>query len=154
MTSKTFDAIYENGVFRPVEPLPLVNGLRVGLMLMPPAGPLNEENMQAMMQLGQKCCEGLTEEESAALEAGMTGDRCADEAVHAERQQSQPVQLKEGQRVQIALPGPPFSPEEEAELKRLGYKLLEDLSDQEWTELKTNILGPRRMAAHGQKEQQ
>jgi predicted DNA-binding antitoxin AbrB/MazE fold protein len=75
ITNKTFDAIYENGVFRPVEPLPLVNGLRVGLSLSPPNGPLSDANVEAMMRLGAKCFEELSEKESAALEAGMTGVR-------------------------------------------------------------------------------
>ncbi len=86
MTSKIFDAIYENGVFRPVEPLPLVNGLRVGLSLSPPTGPLSDTNVEAVMRLGQKCFEGLTEEESTALAAGLDGVGCAAATVQAEHE--------------------------------------------------------------------
>jgi len=64
MTDKTtFDAVYENGVFRPLEPLPLVDGLRVGLTMGPPEGPLTPEQVEAEFRLLDKMNEGLTEEE-------------------------------------------------------------------------------------------
>ncbi len=64
MTDKqTFDAIYENGVFRPVEGVPLVDGMRVGLTLGPSEGPLTPEQIEAELRLLDKMNEGLTEEE-------------------------------------------------------------------------------------------
>ncbi|MBL8796029.1 MAG: antitoxin family protein [Planctomycetia bacterium] len=70
MASQTIDAVYENGVLRPVEPLPLVDGVRVGLILTAPTGPLTDENVAAMMRLGQKCSDGLTEAQLEAFDAG------------------------------------------------------------------------------------
>jgi predicted DNA-binding antitoxin AbrB/MazE fold protein len=70
---QSFDAVYENGVFRPVEPLPLVNGLRVSLTIGPPAGPLTPEQIEADLKLGHMCFEGMTEAEQDELEAAILG---------------------------------------------------------------------------------
>ena len=83
--AKTFDAIYENGVFRPLEPLPLVDGLRVGLTISPPVGPLTEKDAQAMFRLGGQVYEGFTDEELADLEADILGDRLSGNGVQKEQ---------------------------------------------------------------------
>ncbi len=72
---KSFDAVYENGVFTPLEPISLVDGLRVHLTISPPAGPLSKDQIQAMLRLGQSVLEGLTEEEVAEIEADIKAHR-------------------------------------------------------------------------------
>ncbi len=73
--AQSFDAIYEDGVLRPLEPLNLVDGLRVRVTLSPPTGPLTEEQVQASLRLGQKTYEGLSDEEIDALEAEILSGR-------------------------------------------------------------------------------
>jgi len=65
----SFDAVYENGVFKPLEPVDLVNGLRVHITLSAPEGPLTKEQIQGMLRLGQRAYEGLTEENIQEIEA-------------------------------------------------------------------------------------
>jgi len=67
--AKTFDAVYENGVFKPLEPVHLVDGVRVGLTLSPPSGPLTEEQIEAALRHTQKIFDGLTEQEIEELES-------------------------------------------------------------------------------------
>jgi predicted DNA-binding antitoxin AbrB/MazE fold protein len=64
----SFDAVYENGVFRPLEPVDLVDGLRVHITLSHAVGPLTEDQVQAMLRLGERVYEGLSEEEIAEIE--------------------------------------------------------------------------------------
>jgi predicted DNA-binding antitoxin AbrB/MazE fold protein len=65
----SFDAVYENGAFKPLEPVPLVEGVRVRLTISPPAGPLTEEQARASLRLGQRVLEGFSDQEMAEIEA-------------------------------------------------------------------------------------
>jgi predicted DNA-binding antitoxin AbrB/MazE fold protein len=67
--SDSFDAVYENGVFRPLESVDLVDGLRVRLTMSHPAGPLTDEQVQALIRLGQRVYEGLSDAQIAEIEA-------------------------------------------------------------------------------------
>ncbi len=62
--AESFDAVYENGVLRPLGPVHFVDGLSVHLTVSPPAGPLTKEQVQALLRLGQKVYEGLPDEEN------------------------------------------------------------------------------------------
>jgi predicted DNA-binding antitoxin AbrB/MazE fold protein len=81
----SFDAVYENGVFRPLEPVHLVDGVRLHLTLSPPVGRLTEEQVQAMLRQGQKVFEGFTDEEMAEIEAHIRGQRGAENLPPEER---------------------------------------------------------------------
>jgi predicted DNA-binding antitoxin AbrB/MazE fold protein len=78
--SNSFEAVYENGVFRPLQPLPLTDGLRVSLTLGPPSGPLTAEQVQAVIRMGQAVFEGFTPEETKDLEADILGERGRNQA--------------------------------------------------------------------------
>jgi predicted DNA-binding antitoxin AbrB/MazE fold protein len=75
-----FEAVYENGVFRPLEPLPLTDGLKVSLTLGPAKTPLTPEQAQALMRLGHAIFEGFSDEELSELEADILGARGSQEA--------------------------------------------------------------------------
>ncbi len=67
--AESFDAVYEGGVFRPLEPVDLVDGLRVRITLSPATGPHTPEQIDAALRLGHRVYEGLTDEEIAEIEA-------------------------------------------------------------------------------------
>jgi predicted DNA-binding antitoxin AbrB/MazE fold protein len=64
--AQVVDAVYESGVFRPLEPVACVEGQRVRLAVNPGNGrPAPEE----MLSLARKVYEGLSEAEVEAIEA-------------------------------------------------------------------------------------
>lgn len=65
MTSRTIEAVYEGGVFRPTRPVAgLVDRARVRLIL----EPLGEDEIEHLLATAFESCDGLSSEELAALE--------------------------------------------------------------------------------------
>jgi predicted DNA-binding antitoxin AbrB/MazE fold protein len=64
--SQTIGAVYERGVFRPLEPVELPEGERVELAISPAGGYLTPAEMEA---LAGRVYEGLSEEEIDEIEA-------------------------------------------------------------------------------------
>ena len=85
MAPEIIDAVFENGVFKLVEPYELENGMRVGLRIGPPKGPLTREQAEAMQRFGHRVYEGMTEDEITSLEKAIHGERW--ERIHEQREQ-------------------------------------------------------------------
>jgi predicted DNA-binding antitoxin AbrB/MazE fold protein len=71
--TRTVEAVYENGVFRPLQPVELAEGQRVQVTLpLPPAGPISPEKARELLREAQQVYEGLTDEEIAEIESCFT----------------------------------------------------------------------------------
>ncbi|MCS6806175.1 MAG: antitoxin family protein [Acidobacteriota bacterium] len=82
--SRTIEAIYENGVLKPLDPVDLPDGIRVHIAVEPSTSDLEEQVRQQLLSEGalpqsiekalatlrqlRQCFEGLTEEQSRILE--------------------------------------------------------------------------------------
>ncbi len=74
--ANTVEAVYENGVFKPVRSVDLAEGQRVRVLLpVSPVGPVTPERAEEILRQTQALYEGLTEEEIAAVE-GIVLERC------------------------------------------------------------------------------
>jgi len=59
--SKTIEAVYENGVFRPLEPVPLPDGEHVQVTV--PEAPIEIQRRLAALEAFESAFENLTEEQ-------------------------------------------------------------------------------------------
>ena len=78
--ARTIDAVYEEGVFKPLVPVECPEGQKVQVYLPyeGKGGPLTPEEVAKMMRRDQEVFAGLSDEEWAALEADILGpDRLA-----------------------------------------------------------------------------
>jgi predicted DNA-binding antitoxin AbrB/MazE fold protein len=73
--AKTIEAVYENGVFKPLEPVTLPEGQRVQVTLPFLPTPVSQEEAQALLQQTEQLFAGLSEKEIAEVEAIML-ERC------------------------------------------------------------------------------
>lgn len=68
--SQTVEAIYEQGVFKPLQPISdLSEQERVTLTVMPEPMKPSDEDVEAMLELAFETYEGLSEEQIQAIEA-------------------------------------------------------------------------------------
>jgi predicted DNA-binding antitoxin AbrB/MazE fold protein len=72
--ARTIEAVYENGVFKPLQPVKLEEGQVVQLYLPSERRPrvATPEEVEEMMRLARKVYEGLTDAEIAEVEACFT----------------------------------------------------------------------------------
>jgi predicted DNA-binding antitoxin AbrB/MazE fold protein len=75
MMTRTVEAVYENGVFKPLEPIELPEGQRVEVTIPYIFRPITEEEVEERLRETQQLFEGLTEEEIAKVEASVL-ERC------------------------------------------------------------------------------
>jgi predicted DNA-binding antitoxin AbrB/MazE fold protein len=68
--TQTIEAIYEQGVFRPLQPInDLAEHERVTLAVTPVLAKFSDEEVEAMLELAFKTYEGLSEAQIQAIEA-------------------------------------------------------------------------------------
>lgn len=65
--AQTIEAVYEQGVFKPLQPVKLTEGQKVALSLEPMA--MTREEAEAQLREWQKVYEGLSEEDIVEVEA-------------------------------------------------------------------------------------
>jgi predicted DNA-binding antitoxin AbrB/MazE fold protein len=73
--ARTIEAVYEDGVFKPLEPVKLENGQKVQVHLPCPTGPILDEEAQTLLRQTQQLYDGLTEKEIEQLET-IVLERC------------------------------------------------------------------------------
>jgi predicted DNA-binding antitoxin AbrB/MazE fold protein len=75
--ARTITAVYENGVFRPLQPVDLAEGQRVQVEMPSPAagGPISAEEAEQIMRRLERVGEGLSDEEIAVIEAAINSGR-------------------------------------------------------------------------------
>lgn len=70
MTAQTIEAIYEDGVFKPLQPIPdLAEHERVRLVVKPLSKSVSLQQVKAMLELAFATYEGLTKEQIEQIEA-------------------------------------------------------------------------------------
>ncbi len=72
--ARTIEAVYENGVFRPLEPVHCEEGQRVEVYLPyeGKTGPATPEEVEEIMRQAHSVYEGLSEQDIADIEACFT----------------------------------------------------------------------------------
>lgn len=75
--ARTIEAVYENGVFKPLESVQLEEGQRVQVYLPyePGSGPTTPEEVADMIRLAHSVFEGLSDQDIAEIESSWKRDK-------------------------------------------------------------------------------